>query len=231
MKKIFATTKNVSRFLNGMAAAEEPIKGRVGMCLVYGQPGTGKTEVCQKYAADNQYPYIRATNIMSNRGLLSKIVAELGEAPAYSSDALFDQAIEQLLIHPRTLIIDEVDYLCRGGIVEILRDLNDITNVAVVLVGMHEVDKKLKRYRHLWDRLSAVVHFETFDFDDVSGLTEQICEVKLSPDAVRLIYERSGGKFRRILVWFARAERMARSSGLDFIELEHLRTCTDGGGQ
>ena len=199
------------------------------MGLIFGKPGTGKTEACQKYAAESQCPYIRATDIMSRRGLLSKIVAELGEAPAYSSDALFDQAIEQLLANPRTIIVDEVDYLCRGGIIEILRDMNDITNVPVVLVGMQEVDKKLKRYRHLWDRLSAIVHFETFTADDVGDLAGQICEVNLSPEAVSMIYQRSEGKFRRILVWFAMAERMARSSGLDFVELQHLRSITAGG--
>jgi hypothetical protein len=49
--------------------------------------------------------------VMSGRWLLEEIVAELGESPAYRTSDLFRQCVEQLLSRPRTLIIDEVDYL------------------------------------------------------------------------------------------------------------------------
>lgn len=229
MKRVFATTENVQRFLTGMEAVEAHVKGRVGMGLVYGDPGTGKTEMAQKYAADNDYPYIRATDIMSRRSLLSKIVAELGEAPAFRSDDLFNQAIEILIDRPRTMIVDEIDYLVRGGMVEVLRDINDITNTPIVLVGMHTVDKKLKRFRHLFDRFSAVVRFETFGVDDIASLAEQICEVKLSAGAIKYIHERGYGKFRGTMLWFSRAEALARNNRLEEVQAEHLRTMQNGG--
>ncbi|BDD85966.1 AAA family ATPase [Desulfofustis limnaeus] len=229
MKKTFAITKNVERFLAGMEVIEAPVKGRVGMGLVYGEPGTGKTEMTQKYAADKDYPYVRATDIMSRRSLLSKIVSELGEAPAFRSDELFNQAVDLLLDRPRTLIIDEVDYLCRGGMVEVLRDLNDVTNTPVVLVGMHQVDQKLKRYRHLWDRFSDVIRFRTFDADDIASLAEQICEVPISPEGIRFIHERGFGKFRRTMVWFSRAERVAKMNKLDVVDVGHLLAVRNGG--
>lgn len=229
MKQTFAITKNVKMFLAGADTVEKDIKGRVGMGLVYGEPGTGKTEMAIKFAADNDLPYIRATDIMSRRTLLSKIVAELGEAPAFRSDDLFNQAVEILLETPRTLIVDEVDYLCRGGMVEVLRDLNDITNNAIIMVGMHQVDKKLKRFRHLWDRFSAVVRFQVFDEADIAGLAEQICEVPISKDGVKYILDRGAGKFRRTMVWFSRAERMARLSNLDEVTAEHLAQARNGG--
>ncbi len=229
MKKTFAITKNVERFLSGLALIEEPIKGRVGMGLVYGEPGTGKTDMAQKYAADHDAPYIRATDIMSRRGLLSAIVAELGEAPSFRSDDLFNQAVEQLIDHPRTLIVDEVDYLVRGGAVEVLRDINDVTNAPVVLVGMHHVDKKLKRFRHLWDRFSAVVRFRTFDEVDLTKLAAQICEVKISEAGIKFILDRGYGKFRRTMVWFSRAERLARINKLDEVDVRHLQAAANGG--
>lgn len=231
MKKVFATTKNVSLFYAGMEAVEEPIRGRVGMALVYGLPGTGKTEICQKYASDNDIPYIRADSVTTKSGILSKIVGELGEDALYRSRDVFDQAATLLLTDPKTLIVDEVDYLCNGGVVEVLRDLNDVTNAAVVLVGMNSIDRKLKRYPHLWDRIHTIVHFETFDVNDVFDLAKQICEINISPKAVEIIHKRSEGKFRRVLKWFSVAERMAKSSGLDFIEADHLRELIQGGYQ
>lgn len=228
MKMEFAITRNVREFLSGMEVVATPIKGRIGMALVFGDPGTGKTEIAQRYAADNDFPYIRATDIMSRRSLLSRIVAELGEQPKYTADDLFNQAVDMLLDHPRTLIVDEVDYLCRGGMVEVLRDLNDITNNAVVMVGMHQLDQKLKRFRHLYDRFSAVVRFRPFEVEDIAGLAENICECKIDKSAVKFIHERGHGKFRRTIVWFSRAEKMARKNGIEVVTAEHLQAVRNG---
>jgi hypothetical protein len=113
--------------------------------------------------------------------------------------------------------------------VEVLRDLNDITNTPVVLVGMHQVDQKLKRYRHLWDRFSDVIRFRTFDVDDIASLAEQICEAQISPEGIRFIHERGYGKFRRTMVWFSRAERIAKMNKLDVVDASHLMAVRNGG--
>ncbi len=229
MRKVFATTRNVERFFAGMQAVESTDQGRVGMGLVFGEPGLGKTECAQKYAADGGHPYVRATHIMTPRSLLSAVVAELGEAPAFRTDDLFNQAVEQLLERPRTVIVDEVDYLIPSGAVEVLRDLNDITNCPVVLVGMHQADRKLQRFRHLCDRFTAVVRFELFTPDDIADLARQICEVELDRSAVEWVHQQCGGKFRRAMLHFARAERVARANGVDRVSAEHLRRPNGGG--
>lgn len=229
MRCVFATTKNVSRFMAGMEAIESPDQGRIGNVLVEGDPGTGKTEMAQKYAADNdRCVYVRATDIMTRRSLLSAIVGELGEAPAFRSDDLFQQILEQLLERPRTLIVDEVDYLVKDGMVEVLRDINDMTNCPVVMVGMHMISKKLQRFRHLYDRFSAVIRFQLFDQHDIGDLAKQICEVQIDASGLDFIHARGQGKFRRTMVWFARAERLARNNSLEVVTGEHLRAIKEG---
>ena len=150
-------------------------------------------------------------------------MAELGEAPEFRSDALFDQAVEQLLENPRPMLIDEVDYLVRGGMVEILRDLNDITNAPIVLMGMEHADKKLKRFRHLYDRISAVVKFDLFSKEEISNLANQICDVSLSGSAISHIHKQSQGKLRLTTTWLARAEKIARLNKLEQVEGVHLQ--------
>ncbi len=191
--------------------------------LAFGPPGTGKTETGMWYAAQNDVPYIRAKDISSRRSLLSNIVAELGEAPAFLSDTLFDQAVEQLLERPRPMLIDEVDYLVRGGMVEVLRDLNDITNVPIVLMGMEHADKKLKRFRHLFDRIAAVVRFELFNEAEISDLAAQICEVPLSSGAIAYIQKQAKGKLRLTTTWLSRAEQLAKLNDLDQVGSAHLQ--------
>ena len=223
MKDVFAITKNVQRFMAGIEAVRTPIRGRIGLMLAFGPPGTGKTETGMWYAAEKNIPYIRGKKIASSRSLLSNIVAELGEAPEFRSDALFDQAVEQLLENPRPMLIDEVDYLVRGGMVEILRDLNDITNAPIVLMGMEHADKKLKRFRHLYDRISAVVKFDLFSKEEIGNLATQICEVNLSGSAISYIHKQSQGKLRLTTTWLARAEKIARLNKLDQVEGVHLQ--------
>ena len=229
MKNVFATTKNVTRFYAGMEAVENPVQGNIGMVLLEGDPGTGKTEIAQKYAADNESSiYVRATDIMTRRSLLSAIVGELGQAPYYRTDELFAQILEQLLERPRTIIVDEVDYLVKDGMVEVLRDINDMTNCPVVMVGMHMISKKLQRFRHLYDRFTSVIRFKLFDLADLKIICKQICEIEIDDAGLQFILERGQGKFRRTMVWFARAERLANTNSLEKIGIEHLRKLKGG---
>lgn len=229
MKDEFARTKNVMRFMSGIEMVQTPVKGTIGMMLAFGDPGTGKSEVGMWYASQNDSPYIRATDIMSRRSLLSKIVAELGIAPDFRTDDLFNQAVNYLLDHPTTIIVDEVDYLIRDGMVEVLRDLNDITNTAIIMIGMHQLDKKLRRFPHLFDRFSAVVKFQVFDETDIRDMAADICEVAITEDGIKYILERGHGKFRLTMKWFASAERIARTNGVDRVEAVHLRQVKMGG--
>ncbi len=222
MKPEFAITKNVQRFISGVELVNTPIKGRIGNGLFYGAPGTGKTEVGQWYAAQNDVPYIRAKEITSRRSLLANIASEIGEAPAYRTEDLFNQIVDYLIERPMPIIIDEVDYLLRGGAVEILRDINDMTNSPIIMMGMEHIDKNLRRFRHLYDRFTAIVRFELFDNAEIASLAGQICAAKLDESAVAFIGRQSGGKLRLITTWFVRAEQLASRNRLESISDDHL---------
>ena len=48
---------------------------------------------------------------MSVKWFLEELVEELGETPMRLTSDLFKQALNQLIIHPRVIIVDEIDYL------------------------------------------------------------------------------------------------------------------------
>ena len=85
---------------------------------------------------------------MSARWLLEEIVEELGEIPYNKFSDIFNQVVAQLIKTPKTIIVDETDYLTIDSrAVETLRDIHDKTNVPIVLVGMGTANKRLQRHK------------------------------------------------------------------------------------
>jgi DNA transposition AAA+ family ATPase len=218
MKKIFARTQNVKNFINMMNNLQNRAEGVPGMALVYGEPGLGKTQAVIWWATQNNAAFIRSTNLMSGRWLLEEIAEELGEVPFFRSSDLFKQCIRQLKEDPKVIIVDEIDYLATDtNAIETLRDIHDKTGVPIVLVGMGQADKKLMRYRHLYDRISEKIKFEPFTHKDVGDIVEQICEVEMTECAVKYIYSQTN-RFRQIVKMINKADNIAKANGLSVID-------------
>lgn len=218
MRRVFARTQNVKNFINLMNNLQNRAEGVPGMALVYGEPGLGKTQAVLWWAAQNDAVFIRGTNLMSGRWFLEELVEELGEVPYFKSSDLFRQCVRQLIDDPRIIIVDEVDYLASDtNTIETIRDIHDKTNVPVVLVGMAMADKKLMRYRHLYDRISEKIRFEPFTYEDINAIIEQLCEVELTECAVKHIYNHTN-RFRQIVKVINRVESIAEANGISVID-------------
>ncbi|MEW5819226.1 MAG: AAA family ATPase [Cyanobacteriota bacterium] len=223
MRKVFARTKNVKNFISMINKLESRTEGLPGMALLYGDPGLGKTQTALWWAAQNNAAFIRSANLMSGRWLLEELVDELGEIPSFRSSELFQQAIRILTEEPRIIIVDEIDYLLNDtNAIETLRDIHDKTSTPVILVGMGAANKKLMRYRHLYDRVLEVLKFNPFDLDDVKEIVKQLAEVEVSDCGVRFIYSQSN-RFRQIVRLINMAEQVAEANGLNTIDEITLR--------
>jgi DNA transposition AAA+ family ATPase len=222
MKKVFATTKNVKEFTAALSRLQNRQDGIPGMALIYGEPGLGKTRTALWWAAQNDGVFIRTKKLMTGHWLLEELVAELGEAPQHRTSELFRQAVDQLLTKPRTVIVDEADYLTHDGrVIETLRDVHDTTGTPMVFLGMDAADKKLKRFRHLWDRFSEVIKFQDLSVHDVKTIADQLCDVQLDDSAVAWLHSQAN-KFRRVVVMLYRAESIARANNLKVVKAADL---------
>ena len=222
MNKQFVKTRNVKNFISLMNNLQSRPAGVPGMALVYGEPGLGKTNSILWWAARNDSILISAKNAMTSRWLLEEIVYELGETPMYKTSELFKQAVRQLIDNPRVIIVDEIDYLAGNKqSIESLRDLHDRTGVPVVMVGMGMADKKLIRYKHLFDRISEILKFNSFDLDDVKMIIEQLAEVKITDEAVEFIHKKAN-RFRQIVKLISKAEQIAEANNLKEIGTAEL---------
>lgn len=223
MKKNFVRTQNVKNFIALINSLQNKPDGISKMALVYGEPGLGKSRTALWLAAQNDAIYIRSSNLMTGRWFLEELVEELGEIPRYWASDLFKQCINKLLEKPQMIIIDEIDYLAGDQkTIETIRDIHDKTNTPIILVGMTLAEKKLSRYRHLYDRLSDIIQFKAFSITDVSEIINQLCEVKVTESAVSLIYSQSN-RFRQIVRLISKIETIAKTNNLEIVDENILK--------
>lgn len=211
MKKTFIKTKNVKGFITLMDELQKLPPNIPKLALVYGDHGLGKSQTIQWWADKNDSVYVRATQGMTSRWLLSEIAEELGEDPYWHSQETFTLIENHLRQNPKTIIVDEIDYLIEKHTVETLRDLHDKTSCPIVLVGMGAADKKLARYPHLMDRIYKTLKFEQFNEDDISDILQQLTDLSFTEDAINYLATRTN-QFRQLVKLINKIEKLSQTN-------------------
>lgn len=211
MKKTFIKTKNVKRFVSLMDELQKLPPNIPKLALVYGDHGLGKSQTIQWWADKNDSVYVRATQGMTSRWLLSEIAEELGEDPFWHSQETFGLIENHLRQNPKVIIVDEIDYLIEKHTVETLRDLHDKTGCPIVLVGMGAADKKLARYPHLMDRVYKTLKFEQFNQEDISDILSQLTDLSFTEDAINYLATRTN-QFRQLVKLINQIEKLSQTN-------------------
>lgn len=226
MKKEFAITENVKKFAAAVKSIIDAPAGVDRMALVYGDPGLGKTETALWWVNQfgNGAAFVRIIKLMSGRWMLSEIANELGESPAWKTQDLFKQITTALSGTDRVIILDEVDYLAHDArVLETVRDIHDQTNAPIVLIGMNEADRKLKRYRHLWRRFSEVVKFEPLGVHDIRNVFDQISEIEVDNSVIEYVHKSGELTVSMLYRWTQRFERIAKRNNAERITIDDLK--------
>lgn len=220
MNRIFIKTTNVKNFIGLVENLLNKPKNIPKMGLIYGEPGLGKSQTALWLACKYDAIYLRATNLMTGRWLLEEIAKEMDEIPRYLTSDNFNLIVQKLKQKQQLIIIDEIDYLINNlKTIEILRDIHDETDCPIIFVGMGLAHKKLERYKHLFDRFSEIVKFETFGVNDLSQIVSQLSEVTFTPDAVEYIHSKFN-RFRQIVQLINKMETFAKDNNLTEITKE-----------
>ena len=220
MNRIFVKTTNVKNFIGLVENLLNKPKNIPKMGLIYGEPGLGKSQTALWLACKYDAIYLRATNLMTGRWLLEEIAKEMDEIPRYLTSDNFNLIVQKLKQKPQLIIVDEIDYLMNNlKTIEILRDIHDKTECPIIFVGMGLAHKKLERYKHLFDRFSEIVKFETFGVNDLSQIVSQLSEVTFTPDAVEYIHTKYN-RFRQIVQLINQMETFAKDNNLTEITKE-----------
>ena len=223
MNRIFVKTTNVKNFIGLVENLLNKPKNIPKMGLIYGEPGLGKSQTALWLACKYDAIYLRAINLMTGRWLLEEIVKEMAEIPRYLTSDNFNLIVQKLKQKPQLIIVDEIDYLMNNlKTIEILRDIHDETNCPIIFVGMGLAYKKLERYKHLFDRFSEIVKFETFSINDLKQIFDQLSEVPFTPDAIEFTHKKYN-RFRQIVQLINQLEIIAKDNNFKEITLEIIK--------
>ena len=214
MNKIFVKTQNVKNFIGLVESLINKPKNIPKMGLVYGEPGLGKSQTALWLACKYDGIYLRVSNLMTGRWLLEEMVKELDEIPRFLTSDNFNIVVKKLKQKSQIIFIDEIDYLMNNyKTVETLRDIHDETGCQIIFIGMGLAHRKLERYKHLYDRFSEILKFETFGVNDLSQIINQLSEVTFTPDAIEYIHSKYN-RFRQIVQLINQMETFAKDNNL-----------------
>ena len=214
---VFVKTKNVKGFVALMSELENlPLK-IPKIALVTGDFGLGKSEPINWWSFTNDCIYVRANQGMSSRWLLSEIADELGEEYYWNSEATFNSIENHLLQEPKTIIIDEIDYLIEKNTVETLRDIHDRTGCPMVLVGMPNADRKLAKYPHLVDRIYKTFKFEKYTTEDIKLILQDLTDIEITEDGLNYLTTRAD-QFRQIVKLINKIEKKALINQIEVLD-------------
>ena len=220
MKKIFVKTQNIKNLIGLVENLINKPKNIPKMGLVYGEPGLGKSQTALWLACKYDGIYLRASNLMTSRWLLEEMVKELDEIPRFLTSDNFNIVVKKLKQNPQVIFIDEIDYLMNNyKTIETLRDIHDETGCPIIFIGMGLAHKKLERYKHLYDRFSEILKFETFGVNDLSQIIGQLSEIPFTPDSIEYIHLKYN-RFRQIVQLINQMETFAKDNNLAEINME-----------
>jgi len=183
--------------------------------LIWGASGFGKSTAVAWLANQLGGLYVRAGSLWSPNWLLRAIMQEMGAQPMPSNRPMVEYIVRVLAERGRPLFIDEADYLTNDHrLLDILRDLHDLTSTPLILIGMGDFKRRVLHKEQLAGRVAQWVEFQPADLDDARLLAENVCEVELSADLIEELHKATGGSIRGLTVGLSQIETYARRRGM-----------------
>jgi replication-associated recombination protein RarA len=203
---------------------DRPKMEMVGLGLLYGKPGLGKTTYASRIAFSRGYIYQRLEATIRPKSFATQLLESLNSRFGISSYAvqgatntLFRRILALLEDHPDTvLVLDEIDYaFAHPDLLGMIRDIVDETLAIVVLVGMQNAKEKLLQVNeYYFDRCNIFYEFAPVTKPDIAQLCKEVLEVKTQPDIVDYVHFHACGSMRKAMKLLHTIEQTAKAKNL-----------------
>lgn len=213
--------RNVAALTTLIKRVEGRVYGLPGMAVFYGPTGFGKTFAACHASAVQKAIHIPVQRLWRPKTLLEAILRELSIVPRGSIPNLMMQVNEGLAAAQRPLIIDEADYAVERGMIEIIRDFYDGSDVPVILIGMEMLPQKLRKWELVDGRILSWVAAEPADLRDTRLLAGVYAKgIDVDDALLGRILEINKGSVRRISTDLAHVLEQSNLQGVAKMTLD-----------
>jgi DNA transposition AAA+ family ATPase len=218
MRDEMAMTKNVRRFLAAVRELNDRPMGVEGMAILWGEPGEGKSTTVAFACNTLDGIFLRANTCWTPTSMLSALMVELGLATGSRRAPMVEAAVKRLAERPRPIFIDEADYLFRTpDMLDVMRDIYDVTGAPVVLIGMEDFARKVQAKGKFARRITQWVEFSGIDDEDARTLADTLCDVKVADDLMAHVHQAARKNIGRMVTGLARIEQFGRLNALETV--------------
>jgi len=181
----------------------------VGLGLIYGRPGLGKTTYASRIAFSRGYIYLRLEATTTPKAFSVELLTalyrrfNLGEyIPNGTTNNLFKLSMQILEDHEDTVIvIDEIDYAFRHDkLLGAIRDIVDETLTVVILVGMQNAKDRLAQINeYYFDRCNSFYEFQSVTKKDIILIAREVMEIEATEQIIDDIHRHCKGNLRKAM--------------------------------
>lgn len=196
--------------LDLVRTAVERLNGRAnglpGLACLYGPAGYAKTTSLLAAAHATRAYFVQMRSAWGRKALLEKILIEISIEPNYRPKGtiaqMLDEICEQLGKSGRPLMIDEFDYCAKNeALVELVRDIYEGSQGAIIIAGEEMLPQKLKRFERFHGRVLSWVPAQPVSLADAKLLGPIYAPgIRVADDLLGHLVKLSGGSVRRVCV-------------------------------
>lgn len=225
MKKVFVKTSNYELFQAAIRGLDTRGAQEAGWLLVAGDPARGKSTIVDEWAAKNDAIYLRAKEQWTPSFFIDDLAEKLRVDPSGKAKARFQRVVARIGHERLPIVIDEVQHTLRdaAAVLEVLRDITDLTETVVILVaGVENVQTKIARHKAIASRIYKEVEFQPNTLEDTALVCREMADVEIAADLVAEIHQRSAGLMRSIVNAISMVELHARRAKAERVTLADM---------
>lgn len=225
MKHHFVETENAARFAASIHMLEQRGAMEAGGLLVTARPGEGKSTVVDHWAVRSGAVYLRAKTEWTPHYMMLELAQALDVDTRGKAKDVFARVQARIAAEQIPIIVDEVEHALRdsAACLEQVRDISDLSEVIVVLIGMEQAKGRISRHMQLASRIGYVCEFKPATISDVKLACDQLCEIGVADDLVAEIHRQSDGRMRMVLNAISRAELVGKKMQRQTVTLDDVR--------
>lgn len=218
----WAPTRNLILGSRAMERGWNRSENLPGIIVFDGPSGVGKSQMGSFVTNKFGGIYVPCRSFFTRRTFVEAILKEAGVHPRRTLSEMMEQIAAELDLSQRPLIVDECDHLLDRRLIEIVRDLHDMSRTTIMLIGEEQFPRRLKR---LSDRFyNRVLVWQTAQLasrDDAHQLAAFYCpDVTIAEDLLESIRKSSAGVARVICVNLDAVREHCQRQGLKKIDLD-----------